>query len=314
MPVSRFALLLVVASCAMLSAATPSTASSGGLKVMVTGNCDNYRDDLASAIQTQPGVASATAFDTSAATPTAADLAAEDLVVDLGDSCGGYVDAATYGDRLANYVDRGGVVLQAAYDNWDEPGTSPAGRFAAGGYPPLSLGPNGNTPTTLGQILKPNSPIVQGLGTFSTGHNTTTPLAAGATLLAKWADGRNAIAVKGRVVATSASGNDAAALPDLARLARNTAKYFNAVPSTKITDTRIDTGRGTARFRFKAIGVSLGFVCELKKSGARPIFSLCRLHASYAQLKPGLYLFEVVAVGPGGADPTPARRRFRIIS
>ena len=313
MPFSRFTLLLVVASCALLGAAAPSTASSAGLNVMVTGNCSPGAD-LASAIQAQPGIASVTTFDTGASTPTAADLAAEDLVVDLGHTCNGYLDPATYGDRLANYVDHGGTVLQAAYDNWDDPTSHPTGRFASGGYAPLSLGPAGNISTTLGQILKPNSPIVQGLGTFSTGDNTTTPLAPGATLLAKWADGRNAIAVKGRVVATSASAHDIATLPDLARLARNTAKYFNAVPSTKITDTRIDTGRGTARFRFKAIGVSLGFVCELKKSGAKPIFSLCLLHASYSQLKPGLYLFEVVAVGPGGADPTPARRRFRIIS
>jgi hypothetical protein len=79
-----------------------------------------------------------------------------------------------WGDRLADYVDGGGVVLQAAYDNWVMSDAHPLGRFASGGYAPLGLGPNDNLATTLGQVEDPSSPIVQGLGTFSTSANTTT--------------------------------------------------------------------------------------------------------------------------------------------
>jgi hypothetical protein len=312
MAVSRLTLVLVLASCALLGAATPSTASSGGLKVMVAGTC--AQSGLVTAIQGQPGIASVTTFDTGVATPTVSDFAAADLVVDTGDGCsGGYHDPAMYGDSLANYADHGGVVLQVAYDNWNHVGTYPTGRFASGGYPPLSLGPSDNHSTTLGQVLKPQSPIVQGLGTFVTADNTTTPLAPGATLLAMWADGRNAIAVKGRVVATSASPYDASTLPDIARLARNTAEYFNAIPSTKITKAKIDPTAHTAAFTFRAVGpFSSGFQCELKKAGAKPTFKRCPSHKKYARLQPGAYTFEVAAVGPGGPDATPAKKSFRI--
>jgi len=311
MPVSRLTLALVVAACALLGAAAPTTASSGGLKVLVTGNGGPPVTDLAAAIKTQPGIASVTTFDTTSGTPTAHQLAAMDLVVSLGDS--GYNDPAAYGNRLADYVDHGGVILQAAFDNWEKGDAHPTGRFVSGGYAPLSLGPNDDTATTLGTVLKPHSPIVQGLGTFSTVDNTTTPLAPGATLLAKWADGRNAIAVKGRVVATSASADDSSALPDLARLASNTGAYFNAVPNTKITKTSIASGARTAAFTFKAVGpYSMGFQCALKKAGKKAAFTSCPSHQKYAHLAPGSYTFEVAAIGPGGADPSPAKKTFTI--
>ena len=316
MLVSRVALVFVVASCALLGAAAPSIASSQstGLNVLVVGNCPGQTGPLATAIGEQSGIASATAFDSSAATPTPAQLVAEDLIVDTGDSCNVYADPVAYGNRLANYLDHGGVLLQTAYDVWSSSGTYPTGRFASGSYSPLTLGPNDNSGTTLGTVAKPNSPFVQGLGTFPNSDNTTNSLAPGATLLASWADARVAIAVKGRVVATSAGAYDGDTLPDLARLARNTAAYFNAVPSTKITDSRIDSAKGTAAFRFKAVGVSLGFVCELKKTGKKAAYTICPSHVKYSRLAPGKYLFAVVAVGPGGPDPTPATRRFRITS
>jgi hypothetical protein len=313
MPVSRLTLALVGASCALLGAAAPTAASSGGLKVLVTGSCSAQTGPLATAIGGQPGIASATVFDTTAGTPTAADFAAADLVVDVGDNCnGGYDDVVTYGNRLASYVDHGGVVLQTAFDIWNSFPTYPMGRFASGGYSPLNLGQNTDIATTLGTVLKRSSPIVQGLGTFPSTDNTLNALAPGATLLAKWADNRNAIAVKGRVVATTAGAYDSDTLPDLARLARNTAEYFNAVPSTKITAVAINSS-GLAEFSYKAIGpYSLGFQCALKRPGTKATFKSCPSHKKYEGLKPGTYTFEVAAVGPGGPDPSPATQTFRI--
>ena len=314
MPVSRLTLALTVAFCALLTAATPTTASSGGLKVLVTGTCSAERDPLATAIHAQSDVGSVTTFDTTKGNPTAGLLATQDLVVDTGDTCGsGYSDPLTYGNNLANYVDHGGVVLQAAFDNFDDTGSHPTGRFMSGGYAPLSLGSADNNQTTLGTVLKPHSPIVEGLGTFATASNTTTELAPGATLLAKWTDGRNAIAVKGRVVATSASADDNSALPDLSRLARNTGVYFHAVPNTKITKATIDSGAHKAAFTFKPVGpYSMGFQCELKKAGKKAAFTSCPSHKKYAHLRPGSYTFEVAAIGPGGADPSPAKKTFTI--
>ena len=307
MPVSRFTLVLVVASCALLGAATPTTASSGGWKVIVAGNC-SAGDSLVPAIQAQAGVASVTAYDTGTVTPTAAQLAAVDVVVSLGNCL--YADAVAWGDRLADYVDHGGVVIQAAYDNWENDPAHPKGRFASGGYAPLSLGPNGNSSTTLGTVTVPNSPIVQGLDTFATSDNTTTALAPGATLLALWADGRNAIAVKGRVVATSASAYDSTAVPDIARLAINAAKYFILPPNTKITRVTINQSRHLAAFRFAATGPATGFKCELKKAGKSATFKSCSSPKRYTHLAPGKYTFKVMAVGRHDPDPTPASKHF----
>lgn len=473
----RLALALIVVLCGSLIAAAPSSASPGALHILVTGNC--FTDavaPLATAIQAQPDVASVTTFDTSTGTPDAATLAAQDLVVSLGDDCSPYADQATWGDRLADYVDGGGVVLQGAYDNWSMTDAHPTGRFASGGYPPLALGPNDNVSTTLGVIEDPSSPVVQGLGTFTTSDNTTTPLAPGATLLAKWADGRNAIAIKGRVVATSASADDSSTLTDIARLARNAGDYLGrhlvsvtrsgtgmgavtsspagiscgascaarvafgdsitltatpapnstfagwqgpcsgtatctvtgsgsdvtvgAVfvaqhtlsvakagtgsgsvtsspagiscgvtcshvynpsttvtltaspaagstfagwsgsgcsgtgtcamtmgadrsvaatftanpPNTKIVEAKISSSKREATFTFKAIGTAARFQCELRRkhSHKKTGFKACRSPKTYKHLKPGKYTFKVRAIGPGGPDPTPATRNFKI--
>jgi hypothetical protein len=316
---SRLSLVPVVAVCALLGAAAPSmaapstAASSGGLEVLITGGSASCEQtDLAASMKGTPGIASASSYDVGAATPTAAELAAADIVVDTGASCGnGYAAPDTYGNRLADYLDHGGVLVQVAYDNWNSPGVYPTGRFQSGNYAALQLGENDNVSTQLGTILKPKSPIMKGLGTFSTQDNTTNALAAGATLLAKWADGRNAIATKGRVVTTSASEGDSSDTPDLIRLIVNAGRYFNAVPGTKLTKEVV--GVHTARFRYKAIGPYVtGFVCSLTKFAQKPNFKPCPSHKTYRHLHSDVtYLFEVAAVGPGGPDKTPAKIGFR---
>jgi hypothetical protein len=202
-------------------------------------------------------VSSATSFDTSSGTPTAAQLASDDVVVSVGDSCAGYADATLWGDRLADYVDAGGAVLQTAYDNWDDPTAHPLGRFASAGYPPLLLGPNDNLDVTLGERVVPSSPILQAVPDFESTDNTTTPLAPGATLLAKWSDGRNAIAMKGGVVATSASADDSTALPGLAQIAVNTANYIH---DYALTVAKSGTGTGTVTSSLA--GISCGSACS----------------------------------------------------
>ena len=256
----RLAVGLVAVLCGSLLVAAPSSASPGALDVLVTGNCfSDAVTPLATQLGTETGVASVTTFDTSTGTPTAAMLADQDVVVSLGDDCSPYADQATWGDRLADYVDAGGVVVQAAYDNWNMANAHPTGRFASGGYPPLELGPNDNVATTLGEVEDPSSPIVQGLGTFANSDNTTTPLAPGATLLAKWADGRNAIAIKGRVVATSSSADESSAVPSIARLARNAGDFLGR---HLVSVTASGTGTGTVTSL--PAGISCGASCATR--------------------------------------------------
>ncbi|MGZ4371764.1 MAG: InlB B-repeat-containing protein [Gaiellaceae bacterium] len=89
---------------------------------------------------------------------------------------------------------------------------------------------------------------------------------------------------------------------------------FNAQPpGTKITSARINRAKHRATFMFKAIGgQGSGFQCELKRKHQRASFTKCGSPKTYKHLKRGSYTFEVRAVGPGGHDPTPARKSFTI--
>jgi hypothetical protein len=86
-------------------------------------------------------------------------------------------------------------------------------------------------------------------------------------------------------------------------------------PNTKITKTRIDSQGRTATFRFRAIGAASDFQCALTRTRHRkpkPKFRKCRSPKAYRRLKDGKYTFSVRALDSAGADPTPAKRRFRI--
>jgi hypothetical protein len=233
---ATFAIALLV----MLGGPAASQAAPGNLSVLIDGN----RADPALGLKLAalPGVANVDSFDSSVATPSAATLASYDLVVDTGD--GSYVDPVLYGDRIANYLDAGGAVIQFAYDNWDHSGAHPTGRFESGGYAPFTPGPNPNTNVNLGTILVPGSPLLSGVPAFNTDLNTTDPLAPGATLLAKWSDGRNAIATKGNVVSVTAAPESGTLTPmtAAAQLALNAG---NVLGRHTLTVSKTGAGSGT---------------------------------------------------------------------
>jgi hypothetical protein len=89
-------------------------------------------------------------------------------------------------------------------------------------------------------------------------------------------------------------------------------------PDTKITKARISQSKDSAKFKFKAVGSATGFQCSLAKLNrhrakqSRATFSNCRSPKSYKHLKPGKYVFKVRAIGPGGTDPSPAKKAFSI--
>jgi hypothetical protein len=78
-------------------------------------------------------------------------------------------------------------------------------------------------------------------------------------------------------------------------------------PQTALGKVKIK-GR-TAKFRFRASGqVATGFECRLDRKQWRR----CSSPRTYRHLKTGRHAFRVRAVGAGGADATPALRKFRI--
>jgi len=256
-------LSIALVASAAFSFAPGAQAAPGSLRILLveTQSATEF-SNFTTALRAEPGVAAVDAFDADASTPNASTLAGYDLIVSTGDS--DYQDAALYGNRLADYIDAGGAVIQFAYDNWDNDGAHPTGRFESGGYPPFIPGPNDNDDTTLGELLVPTSPLLAGVTSFSTGLNTTDALTPGATLLAKYTDGRNAIATKGRVVSvTSTPGYDGDAPPAqinpisaAARLARNTG---NVLGRHTVVVKRKGRGSGAVK---SAAGIKCGKTCS----------------------------------------------------
>jgi hypothetical protein len=79
------------------------------------------------------------------------------------------------------------------------------------------------------------------------------------------------------------------------------------VPQTALGKATIK--KRTAKFRFRATGAAAtAFECRLDARSWRK----CASPATYKHLKPGRHAFRVRAVGAGGADATPALRKFRI--
>jgi hypothetical protein len=90
------------------------------------------------------------------------------------------------------------------------------------------------------------------------------------------------------------------------------ARFARTPPRTKIAKARI-SANGTATFLVDAIGGGGHLECAL--AGAGPTlsrFKACAARRTYRHLRPGRYVFRVRSSGPGGTDPTPARREFRI--
>jgi hypothetical protein len=233
------ALTLSIAAGVMLAGPAASQAAPGSLRILIVRNVSD--PDLSNALTGFPGVAAVDTFNSSAGTPTPQQLATYDLVASTGDSGPGYQDQALWGDRLADYLDAGGALIQFAYDNWDFASAHPTGRFEFGGYAPFIPGPDDALPTSLGAILVPNSPLLAGVPNFDTEGNVTPALAGGATLLAKWADDRLAIATKGRVLSVGASPTTTQGFNPMsaaAQLAVNAGNVLHAPPPSTTTGQR----------------------------------------------------------------------------
>jgi hypothetical protein len=250
---------LAITALLMLGGATVQAAP-GSLRILIveTQGAETF-NSFTAALKAKPGVATVDDFDASASTPAASALAGYDLVVSTGDS--DYGDPALYGSRLADYIDAGGAVIQFAYDNWDNAGAHPTGRFESGGYPPFIPGNNDNDATTLGPPLLPGNPLLAGVPSFTTSLNTTDALGAGATLLARYLDGRNAIAMKGRVLSvTTPAGydGDPRAMNPISAAAQLAVNAGNVLGRHTVTVKKKGSGSGTVT---SPAGIKCGKTC-----------------------------------------------------
>jgi hypothetical protein len=249
------AAVFAIAALVMLAAAPASQAVPGSLRILHVTNqtADDFTEFLP-ALRGMPGVAAVDVFESGDETPSQETLAAYDLVVGTGDSS--YDDPVLYGDRLANYIDGGGALIQFAYDNWENLGAHPEGRFESGGYPPFIPGDNVNDLTTLGEILAPGNPLLTSVPTFTTGDNVDDALSPGATLLARFADGRNGIATKGLVVSVAASPQDSSGFSPFSAAAQLAVNTGNVLGPRLLTIAK--NGNGT----ITGTGINCGTTCS----------------------------------------------------
>jgi hypothetical protein len=85
-------------------------------------------------------------------------------------------------------------------------------------------------------------------------------------------------------------------------------------PNTEITKTRVRSSRNRVTFTFTSTGNATGFQCLFtpKHTGVIPPYKTCTSPKTYKHLDSGRYRFRVRAVGPGGADATPATKIVKI--
>jgi hypothetical protein len=114
-----------------------------------------------------------------------------------------FFDPYEYGNLLADYVDGGGGVVVAALATGQANGyttTWLSGRWATGSYEVLI--PDGDFQygaTTLGQVLEPAHPVMQGVQNFHGGtasaRSINATLSTGSRIIANWSDGSALVAV-----------------------------------------------------------------------------------------------------------------------
>jgi hypothetical protein len=311
-------LLLTVGLLALF--AQPAAASPGAYRVLflnaVNGSClgDN---GVQNGLAAMPHVATVDGFNANSATPSVGQLESYDMVVTHSD-CSGWDDSTVAGDNVADYANHGGVVVEFAYSMEDFIGDQLAGRWQTEGHSPYLPGPNDNNDVTLGPF-DATSPLMAGVNTLvSGGCNVAPALAAGATRVAQWNNGQEAVAFKGKVMGVTASVDDAQCpwSGDYARLTYNALTTFTPPFGTLISKKKIDRRKRTAKFKFTGGGYVTGFQCALARSkkGKKPKlkFRSCASPKRYKNLRSGRYTFEVRATNPNGADANPAKKKFRI--
>lgn len=253
---------LLIAILVFVFGATSAGASPGAFRIVIAqANCDQPTRFQAQ-LKALPDVAAADIFDACDATPTLSQLTAYDMVVSINEE--GYFDPVAYGNVLADYVDSGGVVFQYAYDSEDS--LAPKGRFADQEYPPFIPGDNPNEQVTLGEF-DASSPLMQGVTALASDWNTEAELAPGATLVAKWSDGRNLLAYKGRVIsATAFVGNESEEWSgDYGRLTVNALRWL----SKYVLTVSNPSGRGTVTS--SAGGIDCGLICSATFTYGTPV-------------------------------------------
>ena len=203
--------VLLLAAGLLAIFAHPAGASPGAYRVLFLNAVESPSCSGDTGVQTQlatmPNVARVDGFNATTGTPSVAQLDSYDMVVAHSD-CSGYADSTATGDNVADYANHGGVVVEFAYSMESFIGDQLAGRWQTEGHSPYFPGDNVNRNVTLGSF-DASSPLMAGVSTLTSQNcNTDNTLTPGATRVAQWNNGQEAVAFKGKVVGVTASVDD----------------------------------------------------------------------------------------------------------
>jgi hypothetical protein len=154
----------------------------GGFVILAAEPNSAWRADVQNKLLGQGIVADD--IDVSISTPTLGQLQSYSSVFIYSDS--GYLDAVTLGDNLAAYVDGGGGVVLATF----EESVEIQGNWLSGGYEVLSGGgQSSGLQKTLGTVAYPAHPVMTGVSSFNGGTSSyfnTGTLTLNTTVIANW--------------------------------------------------------------------------------------------------------------------------------
>ena len=114
---------------------------------------------------------------------------------------------------------------------------------------------------------------------------------------------------------TSADPSNDSSKDDKAKQDKDQGKGKKNKSADKVPETRITKGpKGkihstTAKFKFFSPEKGAKFECKLDRKKFKP----CKSPKTYKKLKPGKHVFKVRAVKGKQVDPTPAKRRFKVV-
>jgi hypothetical protein len=133
-------------------------------------------------------------------TPSLATLQQYDVVLVFSNNAGGYADATTFGNNLADYWDGGGRVVVAVFAQSVQP---IGGRFGdlSNGYMLITPASYSQTGVALATVSEPTSPLMANVTQFTTSYRNLGAAVIGATVVASYDSGDPLIVrgvVKGR--------------------------------------------------------------------------------------------------------------------
>jgi hypothetical protein len=205
----------------------------GGRVLIPYGDTGAAPTQLQTALQVEPGIVSVDLFNANTGTPTLAQLQQYDVVAPLAFSA--FMNPATLGNNLADYVDGGGVVVQFGLTYSQFGSRNITGRWATDGYSPYTNSSSTGALThTLGSF-DASHPLMQGVTALQSNSRAVVTPAAGATQIAAWDDNASLIAVKPigshtAVGVTAYIGAQTTWSGDFARVIANAGRWLNCVP------------------------------------------------------------------------------------